>query len=546
MTRLLLLFLVCSGISLSAQNERFDVTPLGNDRLFDAPWDLEYGPDGYLWVTERKLGLVVRMNRETAARDVVLTIPDVYTDASQNGLLGMALHPDILGSNPYVYLSYTYQINDERRQRLVRYTYQVNPEGTDGTLTEPLTLIENLPASNDHNSGRLIYGPDDKLYYTIGDQGGNQGRNYCNPILSQVLPTQSEIDGADWSNYPGKVLRLNTDGSIPDDNPVLADVRSHVFTYGHRNAQGIVFGPDGKLYSDEHGPDTDDEVNLLLSGKNYGWPRVVGFRDDQAYDYCDWSTVANCADMDYDKFNCPDGATFLEENTLTDTNYQEPIAALFAVTDDYDFNDPACDDSWVCRPNVAPSSIAIYTSDTIPAWTNSLLVVSLKRGHIYRLQLDESGTAIVGDTTRFFYTGNRYRDLVVAPDGKTFYAITDVGGRVTAQDEISGSSRSFPNPGTILRFSLQSPVSVNRTAPPLAFRAWPNPADGAIRISTDHRHSADGTTATLFDGQGREVRRILLSSHQDAYLPTSDLPGGVYLLRLRAQDRVGVKRVVIR
>ncbi|MEL7160947.1 MAG: glucose/sorbosone family PQQ-dependent dehydrogenase, partial [Bacteroidota bacterium] len=405
MIRYLPLLLCFYCTTLTAQNERFEITPLGNGRQFDSAWDLEYGPDDYLWVSERELGQLVRIDPETAARDVLLTITDVYANASQDGLLGFALHPALRDTAPYVYLSYTYQVNDERQQRLVRYTYQETMDGTDGTLSDPIILLEGMPASNDHNSGRLIYGPDAKLYYTIGDQGGNQGRNYCNRILSQVLPTQAEVDAQDWRNYPGKTLRLNLNGSIPDDNPLLNGVRSHVFTYGHRNAQGIVFGRNGRLYSDEHGPDTDDEVNVLTAGKNYGWPRVVGFRDDQAYDFCDWSTLSNCPDLEYDKFNCPDDATFQEESTLTDTNYQEPLYAMFAVTDDYDFNGPGCADSWVCRPNVAPSSIAIYESDGIPAWNNSLLVVSLKRGYVYRLQLNDEGTAVVGDTTRHFYTG---------------------------------------------------------------------------------------------------------------------------------------------
>src|SRR3954469_18817856 len=73
------------------------------------------------------------------------------------------------------------------------------------------------------------------------------------------------------------------DGSIPSDNPVIAGVRSHVYSYGHRNPQGLVFGPDGKLYESEHGPNTDDEINLIRAGGNYGWPYVAGYRDDQSY-----------------------------------------------------------------------------------------------------------------------------------------------------------------------------------------------------------------------------------------------------------------------
>jgi PQQ-dependent dehydrogenase (s-GDH family) len=191
--------------------------------------------------------------------------------------LGFTLHDDLLGDKPYVYLSYTYRPGANPLQRIVRYTFSVT--GANGTLAEPLVLLDSLPASNDHNSGRMVFGPDQKLYYTIGDQGGNQGRNYCKQVLSQVLPSQEEIDQRDWRHYPGKTLRINTDGSIPDDNPEIAGVRSHVFSYGRRNAQGIVFGSNGLLYSDEHGPDTDDEVNLLSAGRNYGWPRVVSFQE---------------------------------------------------------------------------------------------------------------------------------------------------------------------------------------------------------------------------------------------------------------------------
>ena len=155
-------------------------------------------------------------------------------------------------------------------------------------------------------------------------------------------------------------------------------------------------------------------------------------------------------------------------------NFQEPLLSMFAVPDDYDYNNPACSDSWICRPNVAPSSIGFYGSDAIPAWNNSLLVSSLKRGRIYRLKLDANGTAMVGDTTQHFYTPNRYRDIVVDPDGKSFYIITDESGNTS---DASGLNRvtNLQNPGTILKFTLDESVAVTDHEAQDLFRIWPNP-----------------------------------------------------------------------
>ena len=103
------------------------------------------------------------------------------------------------------------------------------------------------------------------------------------------MPTADELAAKNWIAYQGKSLRLNLDGSIPQDNPEIDGIKSHVFTYGHRNMQGIDFGPDGTLYASEQGPKTDDEVNVLVGGDNYGWPHVVGFQDDKAYQYARWA-----------------------------------------------------------------------------------------------------------------------------------------------------------------------------------------------------------------------------------------------------------------
>jgi glucose/arabinose dehydrogenase len=196
----------------------------------------------------------------------------------------MALDPGLLKGtgNDYVYVAYTYDADADParvsgRTKIVRFAYDPRTHAL-GSAKDVLT---GLPAGTDHQGGRLVIGPDRKLYFTIGDLGANQLANFCNPNRAQMLPTVAQVDKRDWSLYEGKILRLNLDGSIPADNPTLGGVRSHIFSYGHRNPQGLVFAPDGKLYDSEHGPNTDDEVNLIRAGANYGWPHVAGYRDDQ-------------------------------------------------------------------------------------------------------------------------------------------------------------------------------------------------------------------------------------------------------------------------
>ena len=524
----------------SVQAQSFTMTQIGSANSLTTPWDLHYGPDQYLWITERERGRILRVDPETGEQDELIRIPQASSTASQDGLLGMALHDSILTTSPYLYCSYTYLLGSNRRQRLVRFTYSITD--ADGTLSDPMTLIENLPASNDHNSGRLIIGPDSKLYYTIGDQGGNQNRNYCNPILSQMLPTQEEIDALDWSNYPGKILRLNLDGSIPDDNPVLEGVRSHIYSYGHRNAQGIVFGSTGLLYADEHGPNTDDEVNRIESGQNYGWPNVVGFQDDQAYDYCNWSTHPNCPSLNYQNGTCPTLATLQEETSFMADNYQEPIFSLFAVPDDYNYDNPACENAWICRPNVAPSSLGIYEHDGIPSWKSSLLVTSLKRGRVYRLTLDSTGMTVVGDTMQHFYTQNRYRDIAMDPDGKSFYLITDQGGRTS---DLSGlnDERTLRNPGTILKFTLNEATSVLTTSRHTSFQIWPSPSSESLNyeIATSNTLTLKGAIHSL---SGQVVRSYDEMSLQ-GQISLAGIPTGIYLLRLHSSGGIWQQRFII-
>ena len=432
------------------------------------PWEVTWGPDDFLWVTERTAGRIVRVAPVNGQKLTAIEIPEVSAPGGQDGLLGMALHPDLLKGkgNDYVFTAYTYV--DKARgpdetvrdpfspyrflyAKIVRLTY----DRATGRLSDPVELIAGLPASSDHNSGRMKIGPDGKLYYTIGDGGNNQLGNRCIPIQAQRLPTADEVAAKNWFAYQGKSLRLNLDGSIPDDNPVIDGVRSHIFTYGHRNMQGIDFAPDGTLYASEQGPKTDDEINILVPGGNYGWPHVAGFRDDKAYQYARWKDAATpCERLRFSDIAI-DPSVPREDETSWTGEFQEPIVTMFTVPSDWDFTDPKCNGiDFICWPTVAPSSIETYMpkSGGIPGWENSLIVPTLKRGSLYRIPLAEDGRTLRGPIERYFQSENRFRDTAFSPDKKTIYVATDNGGLAEALG--GGTTRKMQNPGSILVFTF--------------------------------------------------------------------------------------------
>lgn len=196
-----------------------------------SPWEVLWGPDNSLWVTERQSKSISKVDPKTGKHTVLYTFHNAVAAPPHQGVLGLALDPQFLKGNNYVYTAYTYEVNGEKHARIVRMTYDPKTE----TLRDETAILDNLPASVDHNSGRLRFGPDGKLYYTIGDQGNNQGSRVAKEIQAQMLPTAAQVAAKDYSLYPGKILRLNKDGSIPADNPVLNGVRSHVYAYGFRN-----------------------------------------------------------------------------------------------------------------------------------------------------------------------------------------------------------------------------------------------------------------------------------------------------------------------
>jgi PQQ-dependent dehydrogenase (s-GDH family) len=259
---------------------------------FEDPWEVAWGPDGFLWITERVGKRVVRVDPASGSRKVAVTIDEVHQTLAQDGLLGLVVHPQLLRGSNHVYVMYTYDADTgegvERRAKIRRYTYELATQ----QLANPVDVLTDLPHGPDHGASRLVLGPDGKLYASRGDHGSNFLAYHCEPIRAQELPTAADIRARNWRGYEGKILRIDVDGSIPEDNPALNGVRSHVFSYGHRNPQGLAFGPDGRLYESEHGQDTDDEVNRIEAAGNYGWPLIAGFKDDLYYTYANWSASA--------------------------------------------------------------------------------------------------------------------------------------------------------------------------------------------------------------------------------------------------------------
>ena len=210
----------------------------------EVPWSMNFAPDGRLFITERPGR--VRIVTLGGSSELALTLDSVYA-LGEAGLLGLAIDPEFT-QNRFVYLYYTTPVRSGAVNRIVRYR-EVNSR-----LGEPVVLLDNIPAAQTHDGGRLRFGPDGLLYASAGDAANSN-------------------NAQDVASLAGKILRLNRDGTTPRDNRFS----SPVFTYGHRNPQGFDWHPaSGDLWESEHGNDGNDEVNAIRPGLNFGWPRIEG------------------------------------------------------------------------------------------------------------------------------------------------------------------------------------------------------------------------------------------------------------------------------
>ena len=508
-----------STIPKTLANEPFSVrTVIGNQRM---PHDLVYGPDNNIWYTERFAGRVSYVNPSTSLKTVVLTLGSKMVLAGgQDGLMGLALHPQFLTGKPYAYISYTYQSlsNTVRKTRIERYTYNFSTR----VLENPVTILENIPGSNDHNSARISIGPDLKLYYSVGDMGAGQFDNISRTNNAQNL-----------NIYEGKILRLNTEpdgvGSwIPTDNPFTnGGQATAVYTLGHRNPQGLVWGNvNGTdiLYSSEHGPFSDDEINVIQVGRNYGWPQVAG--------YCDGN---------YNGMTIGGFAVVNEQNNCTTLNAKEPLRSIFPSA-----NPPTGGDN-MTWPSIGPSGTDFYGSLAIPGWQNSLLVATLKGGVIARYKLSNDGQSIISDTINYFRGMGRYRDIVVSPDGLKLYVACDSSGSTSGP---TGNVTTTPaNPGSILEFTYQAPGPAKAMSQLLteskvpddlkdkSIDVYPNPARSYFII---YNYVAENRLVQLFDINGRLVRS-LQTKELATRVDINDLSNGIYVLMVKGTNRKNIR-----
>lgn len=337
----------------------------------DTPWEVLWGPDNWLWLTERR-GVISRVNPVSGERRELLDISERVFEFEGSGMLGMVLHPEFTVT-PYLYVVYTYNVNPEvpgelTYERLERYRYNVQ----EGTLTDPLVMIDSIDANIYHDGSRLLIMPDGTLLMSTGD------------AANRSLPQ-------DHHSINGKMLRINLDGTIPPDNP-WADApwpSSLIWSTGHRNPQGLTIGPDNRIYSSEHGDDADDELNIIYKARNYGYPFVHGFCDD---------TVNYLFDPN-------------ERMFCVDSNVVEPLR--------------------VWTPTLGVCGMIYYDHDNIPEWKGSLLMVTLGikkpvlpvyANTLIQMKLGEDGETIEYAKTYFTQQFGRLRAICTSPDGRVFIA----------------------------------------------------------------------------------------------------------------------------
>lgn len=315
----------------------------------DTPWDIVFTSPDRILVTERPGQ--VRAIEKGVLREAPIHVFDEVLENGEDGLMSITLDPEY-PKNRFIYAALAYAENGEQLTvKVIRFT------DTGEAFTEPFTVIDRIPAAKFHAGCRIAFGPDGKLYITTGDA--------TNKDLAQ-----------DLNSLAGKVLRINKDGTVPEDNPFPG---SAVWSYGHRNSQGLAWHPDnGLLYESEHGPSVfdgpagGDEVNVIERGANYGWPLV--------------------------------------SHEKTRAGMASPIVSF--------------------TPAEAPGSLMIYSGRVFPEWRGNLFFGALKGEGLMRIRLDANDpkkVAAYGKLREVSF--GRIRAVVEGPDGNIYFTTSNRDGR---------------------------------------------------------------------------------------------------------------------
>jgi aldose sugar dehydrogenase len=357
-------------------------------------WSMKFAPDGQLFYTVRDVATVqVRaLNLQTRAIQTFTATSSSVRTEGEGGVLGLELDPQF-ASNKRLYVCYSYTnsadaVNGDRN-RVSAFTISGN------NLTNEQILLDEMLGWWNHNGCRLVFGPDGKLFITMGEAG--EGPSNVNGEAGGAAKAQS------LNLLSGKIFRINSDGSIPNDNPFFSSTSGSlraIWTFGHRNPQGLAFQPGtGLLWSAEHGQDTRDELNVIKRGKNYGWPACAG---TQRFN----TTISPPFDIEY---NCRPRNEF---SNLTAANYQPAVREYAGGTNGN-------------APTIAPSNLTFYQGTAFPTLQGHLLMATLKTNRLYRLQIEGEqvvGEQIMIDANRGF---GRLRDVQIGPDGFIYISSDD-------------------------------------------------------------------------------------------------------------------------
>lgn len=453
----ILLFLTIGLNAYTAQTSlQIGSTTVQVDTLItgiDIPWEIIYTNDGYIWMTERK-GLVSRINTTTGVREILLDITSTVTQQAESGLLGMALHPDF-ENTPEVFLAYTYTPVSSIKEKIVKYTFN----GT--SLVNEVVLLDNILGNGTHNGCRLLFLSDTTLLATTGD--------VQNPNLAQNL-----------TSLNGKILRMNTDGSIPSNNPIAGSL---VYAWGFRNTQGLTTLPNNTIIMSEHGASTEDEIQLLLPNRNYGWPNVEGF----------------C--------NTPTELTFCNTN-----NVVEPLKTY--------------------TPTIAPSDLVFYTNNSFPEWDNCVLMTVLKVKEIRAFKMNADFTSIVSDVVYLENSFGRLRDIAIGANKEIYIATNG-----------QSWSNIDPNTHSIIRITPPAPTTntVNLVENNYQVGFFPNPTNGLVSINKNkiipikefRIVNALGVEVEVINGTEREI-------------DFSNLSKGVYIIQIVYSDKtISFQKIIL-